>query len=70
VVQEPEMQPVLVDGGEFAAQPLVEIFNDSGIALHDRFSLLKPGTGLASTFRIILNQITGDSNPPAGKPAK
>jgi hypothetical protein len=29
------MQPVLVDGCEFVTQPLVEIFDDPGVALHD-----------------------------------
>jgi hypothetical protein len=28
------MQPILVDGGEFAAQALVEIFDDLRVALH------------------------------------
>jgi hypothetical protein len=28
------VNPVLVDGGELAAQPFVEIFDDPGIALH------------------------------------
>jgi len=60
VVQQPEMQPVLVDGGEFAAQTLVEIFDDLGVALHDAFSLLRPDeTGLSSGFRMLLNQIAG-----------
>src|SRR5262245_18956422 len=34
VVQHPVVNPVLVDCGELAAQPFVELFNDSGIALH------------------------------------
>ena len=34
IVQEPVMQPVLVDGGEFAAQALVEIIDDFWVALH------------------------------------
>jgi hypothetical protein len=28
------MQPILADGRELAAEPLVEIFDDLGIALH------------------------------------
>jgi hypothetical protein len=36
------MQPILVDGGEFAAQTLIEIFNDSCVALHDALSLPGP----------------------------
>src|ERR1700687_3268281 len=35
VMQQPEMQPILVDGGEFVAQALVEIFDDLCVALHD-----------------------------------
>src|SRR5215470_2887542 len=34
VVQHPVVNPVLVDGGELAAQPFVEIFDDPRIALH------------------------------------
>jgi hypothetical protein len=33
------MQPILVDGGELAAQALVEIIDDLGVALHDALSL-------------------------------
>jgi hypothetical protein len=29
------MQPVLIDGGQFVPQAAIEIFNDSGVALHD-----------------------------------
>src|SRR4051794_6034496 len=34
MIQQPEMQPILVDGGQFAAQTLVEIFDDLWVALH------------------------------------
>jgi hypothetical protein len=36
------VQPVLVDGGEFAAQTLVEVIDDFGVALHDTLRLLRP----------------------------
>src|ERR1700687_33300 len=42
IVQHPIMQPILVDGGELAAQTLVEIFDDSCVALHDALSLPGP----------------------------
>jgi hypothetical protein len=32
------MQPILVDGGQLAAQAAIEIFDDSCIAAHDFFS--------------------------------
>jgi hypothetical protein len=32
------MQPILVDCSKLTAEPLVEIFNDSGIALHGALS--------------------------------
>ena len=34
IVEQPVMQPVLIDGGQFVAQPLVQIFDDLGVALH------------------------------------
>src|SRR5262249_29983561 len=34
IVQQPVMQPVLVDGGELMPQATVEIFDDSCVALH------------------------------------
>ena len=34
IVQQPVMQPVLVDRGEFVPKRLVEIFDDFGVALH------------------------------------
>ena len=34
IVQQPVMQPILVDRSQLAAEALVEIFNDSGVALH------------------------------------
>ena len=34
IVQQPVVQPVLVDGGEFVPQRPVEIFDDFGIAFH------------------------------------
>ena len=34
VVQQPVMQPVLVDGRQFVPQAAVEIFDDLGVALH------------------------------------
>jgi hypothetical protein len=34
VVQQPVVQPVLIDRGELMPQRLVEIFDDLGIALH------------------------------------
>ncbi|MNU06108.1 hypothetical protein D3C72_2511750 [compost metagenome] len=34
IVEHPVVQPVLVDGGELGAQPLVEIFDDLLVALH------------------------------------
>jgi hypothetical protein len=40
------MQPILVDGGKFAAQTLVEIFNDPCVALHDALSLPGPRPAL------------------------
>jgi hypothetical protein len=35
IVQEPVVQPVLVDGGKLAAQALVQVIDDFGVALHD-----------------------------------
>jgi hypothetical protein len=44
MVQKPEMQPILVDGSELAAQDLVEVIDDFWIALHDNSdSKTKPG---------------------------
>jgi hypothetical protein len=34
-VQQAEMQPVLIDRGQFASQTLVEIVDNFGVALHD-----------------------------------
>jgi hypothetical protein len=34
IVQDPVVQPILVDRGKFAAQALVEVIDDLGIALH------------------------------------
>jgi hypothetical protein len=34
-MQQAEMQPILIDRGQFAAQTLVEIIDDFGVALHD-----------------------------------
>jgi hypothetical protein len=31
------MQPILIDGGQFAAQTLIEIFNNLHIAAHHKF---------------------------------
>ena len=36
------MQPVLVDGGELVTQPLVEILDDFGIALHGALLRFEP----------------------------
>jgi hypothetical protein len=33
------MQPILIDGREFAAQALVEVIDDFRVALHDALSL-------------------------------
>ena len=41
VMQQPEMQPILVDGGELVAQALVEIFDDLCVALHDALQLAR-----------------------------
>jgi hypothetical protein len=35
IIEQPVMQPVLVDGRELVAERLVQIFDDFGIALHD-----------------------------------
>jgi hypothetical protein len=35
------MQPVLIDGGELAAQTLVEIFDDFWVALHDALRIVE-----------------------------
>ena len=36
IVEQPVMQPVLVDRGQFVPQAAIEIFDDSCLALHDR----------------------------------
>jgi hypothetical protein len=36
------MQPILVDRSEFAAQALVEIIDDFGVALHDALRFSRP----------------------------
>ena len=36
IVEDAVMQPILVDGGEFAAQPAIEIFDDLGVSAHVR----------------------------------
>ena len=41
MVQQPEMQPVLIDGGELAAQTPVEIFDDFWVALHDALRIVE-----------------------------
>jgi len=38
-MQQPEMQPILVDGGEVAAQSRVEVADDFCVALHDALAL-------------------------------
>jgi hypothetical protein len=43
------MQPILVDGGEFAAQALIELFDDFWVALHGALSL--PGPIRAALIR-------------------
>ena len=39
IVEQPVVNPVLVDRGELRAKTLVEIFDDFGIALHGGYSL-------------------------------
>ena len=41
IVQDPVVQPVLVDGGELMTQALVEIVDDFGIALHGALRSLR-----------------------------
>ena len=48
IVEQPIMQPILIDGREFAAQPLVEIFNDFGIAFHGLLLVRTGGEALFS----------------------
>src|SRR5712671_492020 len=56
------MQPVLVNGGEFAAQALVEIIDDFGVALHGaRSGFLRPNRP-ESLFRMLLNQFRSKGN--------
>jgi hypothetical protein len=57
----------LVDGGEFAAQALVEIIDDFGVALHLALRLFLAKTRPGSTFRTLLNQIRAESNPGEGE---
>jgi hypothetical protein len=40
------MQPVLVDGGKFAAQAPVEVVDDFWVALHGALRRLRPKAGL------------------------
>ncbi|WP_207633531.1 TetR/AcrR family transcriptional regulator [Escherichia coli] len=42
IVEHPVVQPVLIDGGQFAAQPLVQIIDDLRVALHDPLHLSRP----------------------------
>src|SRR3984893_14680416 len=71
VVQHPKMQPILVDGGELAAQTLVEIFDDSCVALHDALSLPGPKLALEKQSGTLPSHITRSSNlmpkGPAGE---
>ena len=43
-VQQPLMQPVLVDGSELVTQSLVKILDDFGVALHDELQRLEAGS--------------------------
>ena len=42
IIEDPVVQPVLVDRRQLVAQPLVEIFDDLGIALHLSLQRLRP----------------------------
>ena len=42
VIEQAVMQPVLVDGGELVTQPLVEILDDFGVALHGALPKFRP----------------------------
>ena len=46
IVEQPVMQPILIDGGELAGQRFIEIFDDPWIALHSPV--------LLSTFALIM----------------
>jgi hypothetical protein len=41
MVQQPKVQPILVDGGKFATQALVEIVDDFCVALHHALPLIE-----------------------------
>src|SRR4029079_1567781 len=62
IVQEPVMQPVLADGGEFAAQALVEIIDDFWVALHGALRVFLRPNWPETIFRTLLNQFRGKSN--------
>ncbi len=49
-MQHAEMQPVLIDRGQFAPQTLVEIIDNFGVALHDALRVLAE-TGQLSSER-------------------
>src|SRR6266568_7775022 len=55
------MQPVLADGGQLAAQALVEIIDDFWVALHGALRVLRPNRPDAR-FRTLLNQFRSKSN--------
>src|SRR6185437_1096603 len=61
IVEEPVMQPVLADGGELAAEALVEIVDDFWVALHGALQILRPDRP-ETVFRTLLNQFRGKSN--------
>jgi hypothetical protein len=44
IVEYPVMQPVLVDGGKFAAEAPVEIVDDFWVALHGALRWLRPSS--------------------------
>ena len=61
------MQPVLVDRRELAAQALVEIIDDFGIALHGCTPVFQGQRRLETVFRTLLNQFMAKGNLTAKK---
>jgi hypothetical protein len=47
IVEQPVVQPVLVNGSELVTQSLVKIFDDFGVALHDELQGLRPDLSLS-----------------------
>src|SRR5262249_53458773 len=51
IVQQPVMQPILIDGRELVPQPLVEVVDDTGIAFHGALLFVSQTEPLRAEFQ-------------------